>query len=140
MSAKIKKRDLIIFGLIWAMILLVLSFYPLLKESNQDILNLLLSDKNKWISLGAAAFFLFFSIVWPKALLPLYKIWIKIGDFIGGIVSRVILVVLFFLVFTPVGLFLKLFRKDLLNKKIDPKANSYWIHREKQPESLKNQF
>ncbi len=140
MSAKIKKRDLIIFGLIWAMILLVVSFYPLMKESNPDILNVLVSDKNKWISLGGAAFFLFFSIVWPKVLLPLYKIWIKIGDFIGGIVSRIILIVLFFLVFTPVGLFLKLFRKDLLNKKIDPKAKSYWIHREKQPESLKNQF
>ncbi len=103
-------------------------------------MELLESDKKTWITLGGAVFFLFFSIVWPKVLMPLYKIWVKIGDFIGGIISRIILIILFFLIFTPIGLVLKVLGKDLLNKKIDRSKSSYWIHRDKQPESLKNQF
>lgn len=48
--------------------------------------------------------------------------------------------VVFYLVFTPVSLTLKILNKDLLNKKIDKKIDSYLITREIQPTSLKNQF
>ena len=48
--------------------------------------------------------------------------------------------ILYFCIFTPVSIFLKILGKDLLDKKIDKSQNSYWIERKKQPESMKNQF
>jgi len=50
------------------------------------------------------------------------------------------LAVLFYLFFTPVAFILRLFGKDLLNKKLDKNKESYWTNRETQPESMKNQF
>ena len=63
-----------------------------------------------------------------------------IGEFIGGVISKIIMFALYFGVFTPYSIFLKIIGKDLLNKKIDKSRESYWTEREKQPESMKNQF
>jgi hypothetical protein len=51
----------------------------------------------------------------------------------GHMMSRIILSLMFFLIFTPVGLFLRVFRKDILKEKIDVNADSYWIKRENKP-------
>ena len=48
--------------------------------------------------------------------------------------------VVFFLVITPIGIFMKLLGKDLLNNKYDNKKNSYWIDREKTKSTMKQQF
>ena len=50
--------------------------------------------------------------------------------FIGGIVSRVILVVLFYVVLTPTGLILRLFGKDILDEKLDKRRESYWVKKD----------
>lgn len=57
--------------------------------------------------------------------------------------SQVILVVLFYLVITPLGLILKIFGKDLLDLKIEKNKNSYWVPRKvahKSKESYRKQF
>lgn len=69
----------------------------------------------------------------PAALRPTYRILMKVAHALGWFNTRLILVVLFYLVFTPIGLVLRLFGKDLLNRKIDPEAESYWIPRPKEP-------
>lgn len=69
-----------------------------------------------------------------------YKTWIKFGDFTSEIIAKIIIAILFYVVFTPVSIILKLLNKDLLNKKIDKNAKTYWIERNIQPLSLKNQF
>ena len=48
--------------------------------------------------------------------------------------------VVFFLVITPIGIFMKLLGKDLLNNKYDNKKKSYWIDREKTKSTMKQQF
>ncbi len=48
--------------------------------------------------------------------------------------------ILYFGIFTPVSLVLKILGKDLLKKKMDKQGSSYWIDRETQPQSMKNQF
>ncbi len=72
-------------------------------------------------------------IILPPLLEPLYKVWMGFAVIMGYIMSRVILSLMFFLIFTPVGLILKLLRKDLLKEKIDVGAASYWIKREIKP-------
>ena len=47
--------------------------------------------------------------------------------------------VIFFLVVTPIGLLMRLIRKDLLNLKVE-KNNSYWIKKDGPKSKMKNQF
>ena len=79
----------------------------------------------------------------PNTLVPLQKVWMGIAFVIGFFVSRIILTLLFFLVITPMGLFLKLIGKDILKIKFNHKLNSYWITKETKEfnkEQYENQF
>ena len=125
----VQKKDLQLFSCIWCIIFTVVAFYPLLFRSNIRI----------W-SVVIAVIFLFISILKPMILTGFYKLWIKVGEFIGGMISKVIMFFLFFGLFMPISIFLKIIGKDFLNKKIDKSLKSYWIIRKKQPESMKNQF
>lgn len=75
---------------------------------------------------------------YPKASHPLYIAQVKLGSIIGWCISRATLVVLFALVFVPLGLVFKLARRDTLAPKLH--NDSYLIKRDKQPTSMKNQF
>ncbi len=50
---------------------------------------------------------------------------------LGWFMSRVILFILYYVIITPIGFFLKLIGKDFLNRKIDKASQSYWEIREK---------
>lgn len=54
--------------------------------------------------------------------------------------SKIIMFMLFYFMFTPIAFVLKIFKVDLLNKKLYKNTKSYWIDRETQPGSLKNQY
>ncbi len=91
-------------------------------------------------SLVSAVLFLMAAFFLPSSVKWLYHIWQRFGRLISGVVSPLVMGILFFCVFTPMALVLKVMGKDLLNKKIDKTQSSYWLPREKQPGSLKNQF
>lgn len=76
--------------------------------------------------------------IYPKASMPFYIAQVKVGSVIGWCISRATLVVLFALVFVPLGLVFKLARRDTLAPKLH--NDSYLIKRDKQPTSMKNQF
>ena len=65
--------------------------------------------------------------------LPLLRwAWIALSYLtwpIGWVLSHVILAVVYYLVFTPVGLLLRLLGKDPMQRKLDPEARTYWIER-----------
>jgi uncharacterized protein involved in cysteine biosynthesis len=124
-----KKNDLRNFTFIWSGIFILIGLIPLFKSGSPRIWAIILS-----------ALFLLTGTIKPMLLEPFYQVWLKIGDVIGGILSKVMLSILFYFVFTPVATILRLAGKDMLNKKIDRTASSYWIVREKQPESMKYQF
>lgn len=63
-------------------------------------------------------------------LRPFYRQWMKAAHFIGSIITGLVLSILFYLVFAPIGILLRLLRKDLLDQKIDHTVNSYWIKKE----------
>lgn len=60
----------------------------------------------------------------------------KFALILSWINTRIILILLFYLVFTPIGLILKLLGKDLLDRKINKADKSYWRKKEKNELSL----
>lgn len=61
----------------------------------------------------------------------LYGLWMKFALILSWINTRIILFLMFCLIFTPIGLIIKLLGKDLLEEKIDKTAKSYWKKKEK---------
>ncbi|MDP2850891.1 MAG: SxtJ family membrane protein [Sulfuricurvum sp.] len=84
--------------------------------------------------------FLIIAYTRPALISLLYSSWMKIGHFMGAISSKIILSILFYVIFTPIAIVLRLRGKDLLNKKLNTTETSYWINRKDQPNSMKNQF
>jgi hypothetical protein len=63
-------------------------------------------------------------------LTPLNRAWMKLGELLGRIVSPVVLAVIFYGLFAPVGLVMRAFKRDALARAWDPAAKSYWVKRE----------
>lgn len=123
----IKTRDLRIFLGIWMGIFAVFAIFGFQKDSIRI-----------WAIVGIfISFALLFS---PKISSPLYRVWLIIGEGIGFCISRCILLLLFFGLFSPIGIFFRLIGRDILKQRFDKKATSYFIVRHKQPQSMKNQF
>lgn len=79
------------------------------------------------ITIAAICFVL--SIFIPRVIFPVYRIFRIFGIIMGWLVSNTVLILIFYLVFTPIGLFLKAIGKDLLSlERTDEK--SYWIKKE----------
>jgi hypothetical protein len=78
----------------------------------------------------AVAFFIL-GLIRPVLLKPLYIIWMRFAFVLAWINTRLILFIMFYLVFTPIGLLMRIFRIDLLDRKIDKNKDSYWIKKEK---------
>jgi len=97
----------------------------------------------RWWSAAVAAVFLAAAFAAPRVLAPLNRLWHRIGMALHGIVTPVIMGILFFLTVMPTGLIMRLFGKDPLRLRFDAEAKSYWIQREPpgpEPDSMRNQF
>jgi len=117
------------FGLLFFIIFLFLSFFPFQ-----------LTISFSYIFFSIAIFFVIITILNLKLLRFLRNVWIKLGEYLGHIISPIVMGIVFFLVITPIGLVLKLIGKDLLRLKFDKKNNSYWIKRDKDINSMKKQY
>ncbi|HCV43896.1 MAG TPA: hypothetical protein DGH68_10470 [Bacteroidetes bacterium] len=83
----------------------------------------------KWfIGVGAGLFGLS-HIAYP-VMKPIHFAWMRFSQVLAWISTRVILSIFFYLVITPMGLLMRLLGKDLLDKKIDRSAKSYWKKRD----------
>ena len=71
---------------------------------------------------------------------PLNKLWFKFGLLLGSFISPIVMGFVFFLVVTPIGLFMRLLGKDLLNLKKKNNLRSYWIEKTGPKSKMKNQF
>ena len=70
-------------------------------------------------------------IVAPRVALPFYLFWYGLACSIGIVVSNVILAAVYYFAVTPVGLLLRVFGKDPMQRRIDPVAKTYWQDAEK---------
>tara|TARA_B100000780_G_C21018821_1_gene408248 strand:- start:534 stop:911 length:378 start_codon:yes stop_codon:yes gene_type:complete len=116
------------FGLLFFIVFLLISLWPLIKGDNPRI-----------YLLPIAALFLILGILNSKILTPLNKAWIKFGELLGRVIAPIVMLVIFFSILTPIGLLLKLFGKDLLQIKNNKSIKSYWISR-KNINSMDRQF
>lgn len=66
----------------------------------------------------------------PAIVRPVYVGWMVAVFPIGCLVSYLILAAVFYLLFTPIGLIMKLAGKDPLQRKFDRTAKTYWQPRE----------
>jgi hypothetical protein len=116
-------RELRNFGLIMAAAAMVLAGLAWYKGSHEVVLRLL----------AAALVFGLVTLTWKRALLPLYKVWMVIGGFLGFVNTHILLGLVFYVVFTPLGLAMRLFRSDPLERSFPRESNSaetYWNRRE----------
>ena len=89
----------------------------------------------------ASSIFLLVTLIKSDVLLPLNKLWMRFGVLLGMIASPIVLGIMFFGLFTPIAVIMRLSGRDELRLKFTHKA-SHWILR-KEPiksHSFKNQF
>lgn len=72
-------------------------------------------------------------LIAPRLVFPLYLVWMTAAFPIGWVMSHVLMAAVYYLVLTPIGLALRLAGKDLLEKKIDRGAKTYWKERDPAP-------
>ena len=116
------------FGILFSIVFAIIAFWPTI---NGNPLRL-------W-SIPISVIFLVLGLLNSKLLNPLNKVWVKFGELLGRIIAPVVMAIIYFIIVTPIGLFMRLIGKDLLNIKFS-KANTYWIKREKKIGSMKKQF
>ena len=116
------------FGLFFGIIFIIVAFWPLFSDG----------DIRFW-SLSLSLVFFILALFKPEALKFLNYGWISFGNLLGKIVSPIVMGGIFFIVITPIGLIMRVFKKDLLNIKFS-KAKSYWIDRKVKVGSMRKQF
>ena len=128
-NSKIKISSNRSFGIVFFFVFLIISLWPLINENPLRV----------W-SIYVAIIFLILGLMNSKLLAPLNILWFKFGELLGSIVAPIVMGIVFFVVITPIGLFMKIIGKDLLNNKYNNKNKSYWINREKSKGTMKQQF
>ena len=116
------------FGIVFFIVFLLIALYPLLKDNDLRIWSLVISF-----------IFLILGLINSKILTPLNRLWFKFGLLLGRFISPLVMGIIFFIVVTPTGIIMRLFKKDLLNLKYN-KKETYWINKSGPKSKMKNQF
>ena len=116
------------FGVVFFIVFLLIALYPLLKDNDLRIWSLVISF-----------IFLILGLINSKILTPLNRLWFKFGLLLGKFISPLIMGIIFFVVVTPIGIIMRLLKKDLLNLKYN-KKETYWIDKSGPKTKMKNQF
>ncbi|MDB2579934.1 SxtJ family membrane protein [Candidatus Pelagibacter bacterium] len=103
------------FGFFFTVVFLIIASYFFLSD------RILIS----YVFFVFTAILLLITFINEHALLPLNKLWMRFGHLIGTIISPIVLGVIFFGIFTPYSLLMRLFGRDELKLKL-VKSRSYW--------------
>ena len=131
-NIKSEKSDLRKFGITIGVILLIIAGFLFWKEK-----------ESFQIFLAISITLLLTAIAKPAFLKPVYWIWMIFAIILGWIMTRVILSLLFYVVFTSIGLTLRFFGKQFLELRWDKSKESYWNFRTNehlQKENYEKQF
>ena len=116
------------FGIVFCIVFALISIWPVMHGGSLRI----------W-AIPISFIFLVLGLLNSKLLSPLNLVWVKFGELLGRIIAPIVMAMIYFVIITPIGLFMRLIGKDLLNTKFS-KDNSYWIKRQKNIGSMKRQF
>ena len=123
----IKSKNNITFGILFFLFFLFIGLYPLISSEPIRIWSIIVS-----------LVFLTVTIIKPNLFTFLNKLWIKFEILLGKIISPIVMGLVFFFVVTPIGIFVKILKKDVMGLKRG--ASSYWITREDKIQSMRKQF
>jgi len=128
-NSKIKISSNRSFGLVFFTVFFIVSLWPLIQDNQIRIWALIISFV-----------FLFLGLINSNLLSPLNKIWFKFGILLGAIIAPIVMAFIFFAVVTPIALFVRIIGKDLLRQKYKKNNKSYWIKKDKDVNTMKEQF
>jgi hypothetical protein len=117
------------FGLLFFIVFVLIAIWPIITKSGPL----------RFWPIPISSFFLVLGLLNSKLLSPLNFLWLKFGELIGKIIAPIVMAIIYFVIITPIGIFMGLIGKDLLNIK-KSSGNSYWIKRDKHIGSMKRQF
>ena len=119
------------FGIVFSVFFALVAIYVFFKSTNISFVLIFLS-----------IIFLALGLIDSKILTPFNILWFKFGILLSKIISPIIMMLIFFIVVTPLALLAKLVKKDFLelDKEENKKRLSYWIEKEKYKHSMKDQF
>ncbi len=112
-----EKSDIKKFGIIFSIIMLIVSIFLLYKSSNL------------YFFTGLFFIFLSFGILFPVLIKPIYALWMILGSILGSLMTIVILTFIFYLIMFPISIIARILKKNFLELKLNKKANSYWNDR-----------
>lgn len=116
------------FGIVFFFVFLIVGIYPILKGNEPHYWSIIIS-----------VIFLILGLLNSIYLTPLNKLWFKFGILLGQIISPIVMGIVFFIVVTPIALFMKILNKDVLNLNKNNKK-TYWIEYKNKSSRMKNQF
>ena len=123
----ISKKSNVNFGIFFFVFFLVIGLYPLKSDGVIRI----------WSAFFSLVF-LIITIIRPNLFTFLNKLWIQFGILLGKIISPIVMGLVFFFVVTPIGILVRVLKKDVMGLKRG--ASSYWINREDKVQTMKKQF
>jgi len=124
---KINKKNNITFGILFFIFFLVIGLYPLVSVGVIRFWPVILS-----------LVFLIITIIRPNLFTFLNRLWIQFGVFLGKIISPIVMGLVFFFVVTPIGMLVRILKKDVMGLKRG--ASSYWINRKDKLQRMNKQF
>jgi hypothetical protein len=136
-SKKMSNKELRDFGLVTGGMLIL--FFDLLIPWIWDFPLPTWPLDPSW-SMIVAAVLAGMALIVPAALGPVYKIWMRFAEALGWVNTRIILSVIFFLVFFPIGMVMRIFN-DPMRRELDSSADSYKIpSNAPKPENMERPF
>lgn len=108
------------FGITMGIVFLAITIFILARQGRIELSTSLIS---------VAFFVLAFILIEP--LKPIYISWMRLAFILSWVNTRLILCIMFYLIFAPIGLVMSLFGVDLLERKIEKNKKSYWKEKEK---------
>ena len=131
MTQKHSIKDLRIFGLLVGGILGVIGLWPAVFRGQ---------DFRLW-ALVLAGILVIPALVAPKILGPVHRVWMVIGHLLGWLNTRILLGLVFFGLFTPMGLVMRALGKDPMRRSLEGSVETYRVRRSSRPGShLLRQF
>jgi O-antigen/teichoic acid export membrane protein len=130
-DAQTPRRQLRSFAFIFAGVFIVIALWPTIFRWEAPRL---------W-PLVPAGLFVAWGLLHPDSLQKPFRAWMKFGGFLGRINSKIILSAVFFVIITPIRIVMAVFGYDPMNRKLDPKADTYRVPRQPRPPShMSRQF
>lgn len=106
------------FGVVFTVVFLIVGLWPLLRNGEPRL----------WSLLAAGGLVIVTGIA-PTLLRPANRLWFRFGLLLHRLVSPLILGLIFYGVFTPIGRLMRWRGQRPLDLEFDPSSESYWVDR-----------